>query len=451
MSKSFLIQGAEIVNEGKRFFADIVVSQGKIEKILNPGDETNSAKYRLFERVDATGKVIIPGVIDDQVHFREPGFTHKGDIYSESRAAAAGGITSFMEMPNTVPHTLTQDLLEEKYNLASQKSLVNYSFYLGASNDNLSEVIKTDPKLVCGIKVFMGSSTGNMLVDNQKTLQGIFSESPCLVAVHCEDEPTIQKNFIDYRALYKEDTPASVHPLIRSAEACYLSSAQAVSLAEKFNTRLHILHLSTAMEMSLFRNDIPLKDKRITAEVCLHHLWFSDADYATKGNFIKWNPAIKSDADRAMLWTALLDGRIDVIATDHAPHSYEEKLRPYFHAPSGGPLVQHLLPAMIEFYHQGKVSLEFLVQKMCHNPAIAFQVQNRGFIREGYAADLVVLDLNKAELVEKSNIYYKVGWSPFEGEMFKTSVCQTYVNGNLVFDTGKFNETTRGERLIFDR
>jgi dihydroorotase len=451
MSKSFLIQGAEIVNEGKRFVSDIAVSGGKIEKVFSPNDIVASTKYRSYEKINASGKIIIPGVIDDQVHFREPGFTHKGDIYSESRAGVAGGITSFMEMPNTSPNTLTQLLLEEKYELAANKSLANYSFYMGASNDNLSEVVKTDPKQVCGIKVFMGSSTGNMLVDDQKTLQGIFSEAPCLVAVHCEDEPTVQKNFLEFRAKYKDDAPASIHPLIRNAEACYLSSAKAVALAKKYTTRLHILHLSTAAEMSLFVNDIPLKDKHITAEVCVHHLWFSDADYATKGNLIKWNPAVKSANDRDMLWSALLDGRIDVIATDHAPHTLEEKLRPYFHSPSGGPMVQHLLQAMFQFYHQGKVSIEFLVQKMCHNPAIAFQIEKRGFIREGYAADLVVLDLNASQTVDKSNIFYKVGWSPLEGESFNTSVCQTFVNGNLVYDSGEFFESIKGERLLFER
>lgn len=451
MSKTFLIHGAEIVNEGKRFVADIAVSDGKIERILSPDDVESSAKYQSYEKINASGKIIIPGVIDDQVHFREPGFTHKGEIYTESRAGVAGGITTFMEMPNTSPNTLTQLLLEEKYALAAEKSLANYSFYMGASNDNLSEVIKTDPRHVCGIKVFMGSSTGNMLVDDQKTLQGIFSEAPCLVAVHCEDEPTIQKNFLEFRAKYKDDAPASIHPMIRNAEACYLSSAKAVALAKVYNTRLHILHLSTAAEMSLFVNDIPLKDKRITAEVCMHHLWFSDEDYATKGNLIKWNPAVKSAADREMLWTALLDGRIDVIATDHAPHTLEEKLRPYFNSPAGGPMVQHLLQAMIQFYHNGKVSLEFLVQKMCHNPAIAFQIENRGFIREGYAADLVVLDLNSPQTVEKSNLFYKVGWSPLEGETFNTSVCQTFINGNLVYDSGEFFESIKGERLLFER
>jgi len=451
MSKSFLILGAEIVNEGKRFVADIAVSRGRIEKIIEPGDSVIHAKFHAYERINATGKTVIPGVIDDQVHFREPGFTHKGDIFTESRAAVAGGVTSFMEMPNTVPHTFTQDLLEDKYQLALRNSLANFSFYLGASNNNLSEVVKTDPQQVCGIKVFMGSSTGNMLVDDEMTLQGIFAEAPCLVAVHCEDESTIQKNFIAFRAKFTDDAPASIHPLIRNAEACFKSSAKAVDLATKYNTRLHILHLSTAAEMSLFRNDIPLKDKRITTEVCLHHLWFTDADYAAKGNLIKWNPAIKSANDRAALWTALIDGRLDVVATDHAPHTIEEKSHPYFHTPSGGPLVQHLLPAMVEFYHQGKVSLEFLVQKMCHNPAIAFQIQKRGFIREGFAADLVVLDLNKPEVVSKSNIFYKVGWSPFEGEIMKTAVCQTFVNGNLVYDNGQFFESIKGERLKFER
>ncbi len=451
MSKSYLIQGAEIVNEGKRFFAEIAIKDGIIEQVLPLGEHFDLEKFKNYEKIDASGKVIIPGVIDDQVHFREPGLTHKGDIYTESRAAVAGGITSWMEMPNTIPNTLTQLLLEEKYQIASRKSLANFSFYMGASNDNLDEVVKTNPNNVCGIKVFMGSSTGNMLVDDPKTLQGIFSESPCLVAVHCEDEPSIHKNFIDFRAKYTDDAPANIHPLIRNAEACYLSSSKAVELATKYNTRLHILHLSTAKEMSLFRNDIPLKDKRITAEVCLHHLWFSDEDYATKGNFIKWNPAIKSKQDREMLWTALLDGRIDVVATDHAPHTFEEKSRPYFHSPSGGPMVQHLLPAMMEFYHRGKISLEMIVQKMCHNPAICFNIHKRGFIREGYAADLVILNLNNPMKVSKSNVFYKAAWSPLEGETLKTTVCQTFVNGNMVFDSGEFHEKIKGERLTFDR
>ncbi|MFZ4463751.1 MAG: dihydroorotase [Bacteroidales bacterium] len=449
MSKSYLIQGAEIVNEGKRYFADVLIGKGLIQRIIPLGD--NKQTEPDIEIIDAKGKLLIPGVIDDQVHFREPGLTHKGEIYTESRAAVAGGITSFMEMPNTVPNTLTQELLQEKYDLASQRSFANYSFYMGASNTNLDEIRKTDPSRVCGVKVFMGASTGNMLVDNPDALKGIFSESPCLIAVHCEHEPTIQQNFARFKALYPDDAPAEIHPLIRDAEACYRSSSQAIELATKYGSKLHILHLSTAREMSLFRNDIPLSDKKITAEVCLHHLWFSDADYTTKGNFIKWNPAIKSAADRAALWEALLDGRLDVVATDHAPHTLEEKSRTFYQSPSGGPMVQHLLAGMLEFYHQGKITVEDVVTKLCHNPAILFQIEKRGFLREGYAADLVLIDPNRPIIVEKSNLFYKCGWSPLEGTQLQSAVTHTFVNGNLVFENGNFNESFRGERLFFER
>ncbi len=448
VTKKQLIYNALIYNEGRNFRGAILVENDIIADIFE-GDVDVAAFDA--ECIDAELKMLMPGVIDDQVHFREPGLTYKGDIYSESRSAVAGGITSFMEMPNTIPNTLTQDLLEEKYAIASEKSLANYSFYMGASNDNSKEVLKTDPKNVCGIKVFMGSSTGNMLVDNELTLERIFSEAPCLVAVHCEHEPTIQKNVNEFLRQYGLDAPANIHPLIRNAEACYRSSAQAVELAAKYNTRLHVLHLSSAKEMSLFRNDIPLSEKKITAEVCLHHLWFTDKDYESSGNFIKWNPAVKSAEDRDMLWNALIDGRLDVVATDHAPHSFEEKSMPYFKSPSGGPMVQHLLPGMLDFYKKGKISLEMMVGKMCHNPAIAFNVEKRGFIREGYFADLVLVDLNKAFTVNKGNILYKCGWSPMENIAFPASVTHTFVNGNLVYENGRLHEGINGMRLKFDR
>ncbi|MBS4059249.1 MAG: dihydroorotase [Bacteroidetes bacterium] len=450
MAARYFIRNAKIINEGKSYFADIALAEGRIEAITAAQPDVPE-KYSRYEKIDATGKILIPGVIDDQVHFREPGLTYKGDIYSESRAAVAGGITSFMEMPNTIPNTLTQDLLEEKYAIAAEKSLANYSFYMGASNDNSKEVLKTDPKNVCGIKVFMGSSTGNMLVDDEQTLERIFSEAPCLVAVHCEHEPTIQKNINAFLKQYGIDAPANIHPLIRNAEACYRSSAKAVELAAKYNTRLHVLHLSSAEEMSLFSNNIPLSEKRITAEVCLHHLWFSDEDYASKGNFIKWNPAVKSAEDRDALWKALMDGRLDVVATDHAPHSFEEKSMPYFKSPSGGPMVQHLLPGMLAFYKQGKISLEMIVEKMCHNPAITFNIEKRGFIREGYFADLVLVDLDKAFTVNKENIFYKCGWSPMENTTLPSSVTHTFVNGNLVYENGLLHEEISGMRLKFDR
>ena len=393
----------------------------------------------------------MPGVVDDQVHFREPGLTHKGRIYTEAKAAVAGGITSFMEMPNTNPQALTQELLEDKYEIGAKDSLANYSFFMGASNENIEEVLKTDPKRVAGIKIFMGSSTGNMLVDDQEVLNSIFSSCDMLIAVHCEDEATIRANTAKMKAEFGEDLPIRYHPIIRNAEACYKSSSLAVRLAKEHNTRLHILHISTAKETELFRNDIPLEEKRITAEACVHHLWFDDSNYDEKGTYIKWNPAVKSASDREGVWKALLDNRIDIIATDHAPHTQEEKDNTYFNAPSGGPLVQHALVALLEFYHQGKVSLEWIVNKMCHAPATCFQLKERGYIRPGYFADLVVVDLEKSWQVEKDNILYDCGWSPFEGETFKSTVTKTFVNGNLVYDNGIFDERTRGMRLEFDR
>lgn len=442
---TILIKSATIVNEGKQYVADILIKNGFIEKIGSTLDALAD------QEINAEGLILLPGCIDDQVHFREPGLTYKGDIASESRAAVAGGITSFMEMPNTVPNTLTQELLENKYQLAAEKSVANYSFYMGASNDNLSEVLKTDQKNVCGVKVFMGSSTGNMLVDNSKTLERLFSESPMLIATHCEDEATIKSNLEHYKQLVGDNISVRAHSRIRSAEACYLSSSLAVSLAKKHGTRLHVLHISTAKEVSLFKSELLLADKKITAEACVHHLWFSDEDYQTKGNLIKWNPAIKTPADRAAILQAVLDGTIDVIATDHAPHTFEEKEKPYLEAPSGGPLVQHALPAMLELVHQKKLSIEQVAEKMAHNPAICFKIEKRGYIREGFWADLVLVDLNSPWTVSKENILYKCGWSPFEGQTFQSKITHTFVSGNLVWADGKNQSNQTGKRLSFER
>ena len=440
-----LIVNANLVNEGKKFLSQVLIENDIIKKIA-PNIVGN------FDRViDAKGKYLIPGVIDDQVHFREPGLTHKAEIYTESKAAVAGGITSFMEMPNTKPQTLTQELLEEKFQRASQVSLANYTFFMGVSNDNLEEVLKTDPKSVGAIKIFMGSSTGNMLVDDKIVLEKIFSEANMLIAVHCEDEETIEANTEFYKKQYGEDIPISMHPMIRSVEACYKSSSMAVELAKKHDTRLHVFHLSTEKEMQLFDNSIPLKEKKITSEVCIHHLWFDESFYEEKGTHIKWNPAVKSKRDKEAVFQALLDDKIDVIATDHAPHTLEEKSNTYFKAPSGGPLVQHALVAMLEFYHNQKITLEKLVEKMCHAPAVCFQIKNRGFIREGYYADLVLIDLDSTWTVNKENILYKCGWSPFEGEKFKSQVTHTWVSGHLAYENGKFNELKKGMRLVFDR
>lgn len=450
MQHNYLIKNATIVNEGSRFQAHLVVSGGLIQAIV-PQEVEIPESVQHFEIIDASGLFLLPGMIDDQVHFREPGLTYKGDIFSESRAAVAGGITSFMEMPNTNPNTLTNALLEDKFAIADEKSLANYSFYLGASNDNLDEIRKMNPKTVCGVKVFMGSSTGNMLVDQPKALEGIFAESPALVAVHCEDEPTVRQNMDYYRSLYPQAAPSSVHPLIRSARACFLSTSKAVELATRYHTRLHVLHLSTADEMSLFSNKLPLAEKKITAEVCVHHLWFDDRDYEEKGNFIKWNPAIKTAADKQALWQALADGRLDVVATDHAPHALVEKLKPYYESPSGGPLVQHALTAMLDFYHQGLLTLEEIVNKTAHNPAIAFQIHKRGFIRHGYYADFVLVDLDHPWKVSNENILYKCGWSPFEGHSFRSAITHTFVNGALVYANGKIIEAASAMRLEFDR
>jgi dihydroorotase len=456
MSGNLYIRNAKIVNEGEIFKGDVIIRDGLIKQVIRADRPVEIPEAKGLTVLDAGGKYLIPGVIDDQVHFREPGLTHKGDIYTESRAAVAGGVTSFMDMPNTNPQTLTQKLLEEKYKIGADRSLANFSFYMGASNDNVDEILKTDPENVCGLKIFMGASTGNMLVDNHQTLENIFSKVKFLIAVHCEDEPTIRANMEHFRALYGEDIPIVAHPLIRSEEACYRSSSYAVQLAKQFDTRLHILHLSTASEMALFSNEVPLSEKKITAEVCVHHLWFSDNDYLTLGNKIKWNPAIKSAHDRESLWKALLEDKIDIIATDHAPHTIEEKANSYFKAPSGGPLVQHSLPAMLDFYKQGRLSLEKVVEKMSHAPAVCFKVERRGFIREGYWADLVLVDTDSPWEVRPSNIYYKCGWSPFEEHTFSSAVTHTFVNGNLVYEadpqilSGNFDESERGMRLKFN-
>lgn len=441
-----LIKNAKIVNENQIIESDLLIENALISRI-----EKNIFDDNIDNVIDASGKYLLPGIIDDQVHFREPGLTHKGDIESESRAAIAGGVTSFIEQPNTVPNAVTQELLEEKYQIASEKSFANYSFSMGGTNDNLEEVLKTNPKNVAAIKLFLGSSTGNMLVDNPDTLEEIFSKVKMPICVHCEDEATIRKNTEFYKEKYGEDIPMKFHHLIRSEEACYLSSSKAVELAKKTGARLHIYHLSTAVETSLFRNDIPLKEKKITAEVCVHHLTFNDADYETKGTLIKWNPAVKTQNDKDGLWEALLDDRIDVIATDHAPHTWEEKQNVYTKAPSGGPLVQHSLQLMLENFHNGKISLEKLVEKMCHNPAILFQVDKRGFIREGYKADLLLVDLNETYTVAKENLLYKCGWSPLEGTTFHSKITHTFVNGKLAFENGKVAEQKHGERLLFDR
>jgi dihydroorotase len=446
MSKSYLIKNARIVNEGSVGESDVLIEAGRIAKI----DSSIGPKSANVNVIDAEGKYLIPGIIDDQVHFREPGLTHKGDLHSESRAAVAGGITSFMEQPNTKPAATTVEELEKKYQRAAQVSLANYSFNMGASNDNLEELKKVSKRDVAAIKIFMGSSTGNMLVDQQKTLEGIFQLDHQLIT-HCEDEQTIRTNLEKAKQQYGEDIPMSMHPVIRSEEACYLSSSTAVELAKKYNSRLHVFHISTAKETELFTNKIPLAEKRITAEVCVHHLWFDDSQYESKGSRIKWNPAVKQASDRDGLWKALLDGRLDVVATDHAPHTLEEKSNKYLNAPSGGPLVQHALPAMMERVHDGVWDIQTMVEKMCHNPAILFRMEDRGYIREGYHADLVLLEPNRPWKVSKDNILYKCQWSPFEGTVFKSKVTHTFVNGHLAFKEGNFDDSQLGERLLFNR
>ncbi len=437
-----LISNATIVNEGKKFIGNVLI---KGEKIAYIGKETPEHS----DKIDGTGLHLLPGVIDDQVHFREPGLTHKAEIETESKAAIAGGTTSFMEMPNTVPNTLTQDLLQDKYDRAAECSYANYSFYMGASNDNIEEVLKTDPTQVCGVKVFMGSSTGNMLVDKAEVLEQLFSQCDMLIATHCEDEATIRANAAAAREKYGENVPIAHHPILRSHEACYRSSSMAVELATKHNSRLHILHISTAKELELFTNKKALEDKNITAEACIHHLWFTDEDYAKKGTHIKWNPAVKMRQDRDAILEAVKDNTIDVIATDHAPHSLEEKSNLYFQAPSGGPLIQHSLVALLELVAQGKITLEHVVQKTSHDVARCFGLQKRGFIREGYFADLVLVDLNKPWLVERKDLHYKCGWSPFEGTNFSSAVETTIINGNIAFDKGVFADDRYGQRLTF--
>lgn len=440
-----ILKNATIVNEGRIYTGDILL-EGKIIQKLDTNITASGAKV-----IDVHGKYVIPGAIDDQVHFREPGLTHKGTIGTESRAAVAGGITSFMEQPNTDPQTTTIDALEGKFEIAGRSAFANYSFLFGGTNDNLEELKKLDKNACSGVKLFLGSSTGNMLVDNEEVIEKIFRNTELVISAHCEDETTIRENMAIFKERFGEDIPIQCHPMIRSVEACYLSSSKAVELAKKTGARLHVFHVSTGKETALFRNDIPLEQKKITAEVCIHHLWFSEEDYASKGTLIKWNPAVKSVTDRDQLWEALLDNRIDVIATDHAPHTLEEKNNVYTLAPSGGPLVQHALPALLEYYHSGKISLERIVEKMCHNPAKLFQVEKRGFIREGYYADLAVLDLNDAWKVGKDNIAYKCGWSPFEGNTFRSKITHTFVNGHLAYENGHFSQERKAMRLTFNR
>jgi dihydroorotase len=446
MTKGILIQNATIVNENKIFKGDILLENEIITKISSKIKPTKNV-----EIINAEGKFLIPGFIDDQVHFREPGLTHKANIATESRAAIAGGITTFIEMPNTVPQATTQHLLEDKFKIAAADSYANYSFMFGGTNDNLEELLKTDPKKVAGIKLFLGSSTGNMLVDNEEVLEKIFSSTKMIISVHCEDEGTIRKNTAIYKEKYGDDIPLKYHPLIRSEEACYLSSSKAIELAKKTGARLHIFHLSTEKETHLFRNDIPLEEKQITSEVCIHHLWFSDKDYEEKGTHIKWNPAVKTEKDRLGLWKALLDDRIDVLATDHAPHTLDEKNNNYLNAPSGGPLVQHAIIALLEKVKEGVIPIEKAVEKMSHNPAKLFQIEKRGFIKEGYFADIVLIDMNKPQTVSKDNILYKCGWSPFEGTTFSSTITHTFVNGNLIYNNGVFNDEIKGKRITFDR
>jgi dihydroorotase len=446
MKKSILIKNAKIVNENTIFLGDVLIENEIIKQISSEIKAPENV-----EIINANGKYLIPGFIDDQVHFREPGLTHKGSIATESRAAIAGGITTFIEMPNTVPQATTQKLLEDKFRIAAKDSYANYSFMFGGTNDNLEELLKTDPKKVAGIKLFLGSSTGNMLVDNEEILEKIFSSTKMIISVHCEDEATIRKNTQEFVEKYGDDIPLKYHPIIRSEEACYLSSSKAIELAKKTGARLHVFHLSTAKETHLFRNDIPLEEKQITSEVCIHHLWFSDKDYEEKGTHIKWNPAVKTEADRLGLWEALLDDRIDVIATDHAPHTLEEKSNKYLKAPSGGPLVQHAIVAILEKVKEGVISIEKAVEKMSHNPAKLFQIEKRGFIKEGYFADIVLIDTNKPQTVSRDNLLYKCGWSPFEGTTFSSTITHTFVNGNLIYNNGVFNDEIKGKRITFNR
>ncbi|MCW5921278.1 MAG: dihydroorotase [Saprospiraceae bacterium] len=442
---TILIRNGRLVNRGTIREADILIKNGRIDHIA-PAIAADADI-----ELDAAGNYVLPGIIDDQVHFREPGLTHKATIATESRAAVAGGTTSFMEMPNVNPPSVTQALLEDKYQIAASNSLANYSFFMGTTNDNYDEVMRTDPQKICGIKIFMGSSTGNMLVDHPQTLERLFANAPTLIATHCEDEATIRRNLEHYKTAYGDELTADFHPLIRNAEGCLRSSSMAVDLAKKHGTRLHILHISTKDELALFDNTPPLRNKKITAEVCVHHLWFSADDYAALGNQIKCNPAIKAPEHRAALLPALLDDRLDVVATDHAPHTWDEKSQSYLQAPSGLPLVQHSLNVMLEFYHRGEISLEKIVEKMCHAPAVAFQIAERGFLDEGCWADLSIVDVHHAWTVSRDNVFYKCGWSPFEGHTFRSNVLSTIVSGHLAWHEGRFFEQKMGERLLFER
>ncbi|MEP0711720.1 dihydroorotase [Algoriphagus sp.] len=442
--KSILITGANIVNEGRISPGDVLVEHGRISKL---GEDLSGETADIH--IDGTGKHLFPGLIDDQVHFREPGLTHKAEIYTEAKAGVAGGTTSYMEMPNTIPQATTVELLEQKYSRASEVSLANYSFFMGATNNNLDEILSVDFREVCGLKIFQGSSTGNMVVDNIESLEGIFKECKAIIAIHSENDDIIKANFDEYKAIYGDDIPVKFHPKIRSEEACYDASSRAVAMAKKHGTRLHILHISTAKELELFTNEIPLEEKKITSEACIHHMWFAEEDYETKGTLIKWNPAVKTATDRDAIFAAMLDGRIDVVATDHAPHTLEEKAQNYTKAPSGGPLNQHSLVAMLDFYHQGKISLEKIALKTSHNVATLFRMEKRGFIREGYYADLVLVDLNDPWKVTKENILSKCGWSPFEGHTFQSKVTHTVVSGHLAYENGTFHEEKKGDRLKF--
>lgn len=444
MSK-ILLKNAKVVNENRVFESDVLLDGEYISRIDGHISDANA------KVIDFNGDLLLPGIIDDQVHFREPGLTHKGTIASESRAAIAGGITTFMEQPNTNPQTTTIEKLEEKMAMAAKDSFANYSFLFGGTNDNLEELKRLDKNACSGVKLFLGSSTGNMLVDNEEVLEKIFRNTEMVISAHCEDEGTIRANLAKYKEMYGDDIPIEFHPIIRSAEACYLSSSKAIALAKKTGARLHVFHLSTGIETDLFTNAIPLEEKKITAEVCIHHLWFSDEDYAEKGTLIKWNPAVKTKTDREQLWKALLDDRIDVVATDHAPHTLEEKDNPYTNAPSGGPLVQHALLAMLQKESEGVISLEKMVEKMCHNPAKLFDIDRRGFIREGYYADLVQVSRNTQSEVKKANILYKCGWSPFEGVTFGSKIVRTFVNGLLAYDDGNFAPIKNAKRLTFNR
>jgi dihydroorotase len=446
LKNKVIIRNVEIVNENQQFIGDISIEDSYISEV-----KQGSISGNYGQEFDGSGLLAIPGMIDDQVHFREPGLTHKANIYTESRAAVAGGITSFMEMPNTIPNTVTQKALEEKYKIGSESSIANYSFFMGANNENLDEVLKTNAKNVCGIKVFMGSSTGNMLVDNSETLSQIFKNSPLLIATHCEDEATIRKNTALYKGKYGDNIPFELHPIIRSEEACYLSSSLAVELAKKYESRLHILHISTAKELSLFSNKKQLKDKKITAECCIHHLWFNDTDYKKKKSFIKWNPAVKTELDRKSLITAINDDTVDVIATDHAPHTFKEKNNNYNNAPSGGPLVQHALLALLELEKRKEISLKQIVKKTSHDLAECFKINKRGYLRQGYFADIVLIDRNKSHRVDNSNIIYKCGWSPFEGFNFSSSIHSTFINGQRAYHKGNFHNVGNGMRLNFDK